>query len=45
MPAENQWVGKVNAYLRESIKNERCFFSMDLCGITPKYVYRMWWQG
>lgn len=28
--------------LREFIENEGCSCSMDLAGITPEYVYRMW---
>lgn len=28
--------------LREFIENECRSCSMDLCGITPEYVYRMW---
>ena len=30
------------ARLREFIENEGRSCSMDLCGITPEYVYRMW---
>lgn len=28
--------------LREFIDNEGRSCSMDLCGITPEYVFRMW---
>ena len=28
--------------LREFIENEGRYCSMDLAGITPEYVYRMW---
>lgn len=30
------------ARLREFIENEGRSCSMDLCGITPEYLYRMW---
>lgn len=30
------------ARLQEFIENERKSCSMDFCGITPEYVYRMW---
>lgn len=28
--------------LKEFVENEMRSCSMDICGITPEYVYRMW---
>ena len=32
----------VSLKMREFIQNEMRSCSMDICGITPEYVYRMW---